>query len=136
MREIKFRAWNTEIKKWEFVTTGEDSSKEEAEKNHFTTSVACVFGGNNHCVIQQYTGLLDKNGVEIYEGDIVADKKIDGSIYQKEEVKWGTYNVGCNDEYDFYVNGAYVENEYMYSSMIDGSCEVIGNIYENPELLK
>jgi len=136
LREIKFRAFIKWLNIILEVQAIDFNKKIVYCKNKKGNPNPCDFYKFDDVILMQCTEEKDKNGVEIYEGDIVADKKIDGSIYQKEEVKWGTYNVGCNDEYDFYVNGAYVENEYMYSSMIDGSCEVIGNIYENPELLK
>lgn len=71
-------------------------------------------------VSQQFTGLLDKNGKEIYEGDIL-------QLYrpkQKLEVVW---NEGCfilNDS-----SGLFLYQEHKTS-------EIIGNIFENPELLK
>ena len=73
---------------------------------------------------QQYTGLKDKNGKEIYEGDICRngdyDNNAHASLYRIEEVK-------------------YIEGEARFVGLdynADGtSCEVIGNIYEQPNLL-
>lgn len=73
----------------------------------------------------QFTGLTDKHGKEIYEGDIIVYRDQSGSgrerIFPPRPVRW-------NDELsEFNVSGA----------MVGGSSyEVIGNIYENPELLK
>lgn len=74
--------------------------------------------------IMQYTGLTDKNGVEIYEGDII--KNPAGAI---GVVKWVTarFEVVYTDSQLGKINWQ------LYSS---GALEVIGNIHENPELLK
>ena len=67
------------------------------------------------CTEAQYTGLLDKQGKEIYEGDICRDKF--GQVY---EIK--------------YSNGAYWFNWLVLPDAWSVGIEVIGNIYENPEL--
>lgn len=94
------------------------------------------------CELMQSTGLFDKNGVEIYEGDII---KIDGgAIY---EVKFGEYltlwkyrhNNSTISGYGFYLKiimyvGMYDEKELDIDILY--TFEVIGNIYENKELLE
>jgi len=62
----------------------------------------------------QYTGLHDKNGKEIYEGDIL------DHAYGKHSVVWNTYRWELSDG---------------HAILWSNRCEVIGNIYENPELL-
>lgn len=69
----------------------------------------------------EFTGLYDKNKVKIYEHDIVQDR-----YGNKQEVKYGIWNCGCC--YDVY-GWDILDNE-------DESLKVIGNIFDNPELLE
>ena len=87
-------------------------------------------------VAQQYTGLTDKNSKEIYEGDILK-YTFDGDSYPEEAVdkificEWDQNNAWfVFKEHDDDVSDAY------YWLEIKGYCEVIGNIFENSELLK
>ena len=79
-------------------------------------------------ILTQSTGLLDKNGKEIFEGDIVRFTLTDGFNYVTNEDGVVTYKLGA-----FYVvNGL---AEYLISDINTSKVEVVGNKYENPELL-
>jgi uncharacterized phage protein (TIGR01671 family) len=127
MRDIKFRAWNgIELRQVDQITI---SQKTWSCESGYGVSIPYM----PHIILMQYTGLKDKDGKEIYEGDILQDT-LTNMIYV---VKFGF----CK-KYAF--NGWYVEIEHhQYQTTINGDydtntnskIEVIGNIYENPELI-
>lgn len=121
-REIKFRAFNKQDNKmyndigstydWEFMPTD-----------------TCE---NNEWILMQYTGLKDKNGKEIYEGDILQCYSVPSMFnwivrYSKKNFGFVIVNIGVagflGDEFQ-------INSEYFFEDRI-----VIGNIYENPNLL-
>jgi uncharacterized phage protein (TIGR01671 family) len=136
MQEKEFRAYDKKLKKWLFnyETLGGFSLFGEVMVLGEWASVLdeYIFNRNGHCfedlVVMQYTGLTDKNGKKIYEGDIVKDH---GVLEDGEGV---TFVKFMNGKFVF-DNPMYEENEG--DDLVDWchQCEVIGNIYENPELL-
>ena len=115
MRNIKFRAWNGEKMTTSFEITSQGV-------------VASHFGKKEYhpdYLLMQYTGLKDKNGKEIYEGDIVKLTAIGGYLQD------GSFEV--ENIISFHENFSHDDRYYQ---MDKEKIEIIGNIYENPELLK
>ncbi len=137
-RQIKFRFWG------KFGELNEE--KDECENEMLYGDRFCFFESEpindlfacRNFQVMQYTGLKDKNGKEIYEGDILSDKwKVE--VYQNDE---GTFMVKFNTNQK--VNKPMSLKKYLKAREKAGTsncegyrdCIVIGNIYENPELLK
>lgn len=116
-RKIKFRALSSGI----FVSTGQREWLE-------------LYPGYDESrlyeedTLGQYTGLKDKNGKEIYEGDFLED-----SLYVAWCDKQGGFQAFLPDDYCMACNGDMHWHEVVEDS---NKYEVIGNLYENPELLK
>ena len=91
--------------------------------------------------VGQYTGLTDKNGKKIFEGDIVKNNWC--FIYSPSVVRFGEYFQPFNDDIHTKHIGFYIEHSgnYMNTCRHDlgyfaNKCEVIGNIHDNPELME
>lgn len=128
-REIKFRAWDKERKDmrgiqlmdWSdwWVSTGHTWEREKrlqyGERNSFKNAET-----DRH-ILMQYTGLKDKNGREIYEGDLVY------------VTQWKNKYKVIFDDGMFKASGK--AKFSLITIMGEVKCEVIGNIYESPELI-
>lgn len=126
MREIKFRAWNTKTK--EMGVPFQPLQKTYMQDNKSLWPDGMVF--------MQYTGLKDKNGKEIYEGDMfqcisgTGATMMQGKIYFDDgcfRMKYGYQKPKKNDRKDYFLSCSI---DYGVTKTL----EVVGNIYENPEL--
>ena len=127
-REIEFRGKRVDNGEWIYGVPITDEATNDAYIITSTAGASLKSEINNMCAtgfrvirntIGQYTGLTDKNGTRIFEGDIVTCDYFCGVVNFYE----GTWCVTEEDNYP----------EYLYD-VID--IKIIGNIYDNPELLK
>ena len=150
MRELKFRAWHGGEKamyqfqpsgdhagqfEWLEVPRDEDSNRRPSIR-HYKDWSCSVFDSDFH--IMQYTGLKDKNGTPIFEGDILATSNdgTDGAdVWSKEDYGYAVVREDTDNLFDgvrcknWYPNE---DNTEVYNTRY---VEVIGNVYENPDLL-
>ena len=137
MREIKFRAWH-KGKKIMGKVLGIDILHKEIFFSNGDVDY-CEISDFKYIELMQYTGLKDKNGKEIYEGDIVEFDDYDRkSNYLKNvAVVVREDNVNTLALQKFKYDNTEFTNRYMdYIENIFENSKVIGNIYENPELIK
>lgn len=127
-REIKFRAWH------------EGFQGQEPQMLYDTKLGDCLVWksqGQNISDIMQFTGLKDKNGKEIYEGDLLTSEFT--HLFRDEDIKKKPCEVTWKEEY----GGFYLTLEKRSTGLSEylegwksGVFEVIGNIHENPELVE
>jgi hypothetical protein len=119
-RVYKFRAWDIGLKEMvtDFLLSCDGVPMVETNGGNLS------FNG----IILQYTGLLDKNGKEIYEADVVKKH----FMKRDRTIGFDVYTVTWDNKYASFFLGSGYHKDWID----EGENEVIGNIYENPELLK
>ena len=120
MRDIKFRVlvWG----KWLYGMISPPDYVPEVPMDEFWRGVT---GGSPWCLesLGQFTGLHDRFGVEIYEGDVVVCNGPCVVEWDKKAALWW-----ANDRWGVYGTSAQLSN------VVDEGCELMGNIHQNPEL--
>ena len=129
MREIKFRAWNSIDKVYVDWSTMMQTAFNRGEMHLLYTMFH-----NRHYELEQLTGLKDKNGADIYCGDLLAWPENSAYVF-KVEFKLGCYVARC------YHKGELSGVDYLNPTLIkrkNAKCplEVIGNIHQHRELLE
>lgn len=124
-RPIKFRAWDKHDKR--FIRQAEYAVALNGDVINFDSS---GYDFIESIELMQYTGLKDKNGVEIYEGDIVEYKAY--NTWHKDAVRFtdGKFHGNLSGFKED------LQSNYDLGLIVTLGCEVIGNIYENPDLLE
>jgi uncharacterized phage protein (TIGR01671 family) len=150
MREIKFRAWNKDRREWV-----ENTGNPYVFPFNGKVAMTCAGSHTGHISdtdyseyyeLSQYTGLKDKNGKEIYEGDICKRKLDKENRFRHSEewadfwlIEWLDTTCGFTTTYlGGLVDGRLNQiklRQNSFSQRFNEMDEVIGNIYENPELL-
>lgn len=130
MRELKFRAWLKNYNCYADVL-GFEQGRLFVQFQSGERSQRRLYVPIEDCVLEQYTGLKDKNGKEVYEGDILGGIWESGFISWCEKCKQLQYH--CADIGCMACSG---DANWYELSEDDGKLEVIGNVHENSDLLE
>ncbi|EOW0150806.1 YopX family protein [Listeria innocua] len=129
MIEIEFRAWDKEVKEMDYNPSVIEIWQNKPINEQFRLE------SEEKLIWMQYTGLKDKNGKKIFEGDIVAFSEDDFHVFNSQveyflEDGYPAFDIKVPSTYYFDSN---VFSEVSMSGLYE--IEVIGNIHENPEIL-
>lgn len=127
----KFRAYSTEENEMYYPHNDENVDWTIDDETGFIAPLvhlgSCMWGMIDKYVLMQSTGLKDKNGVEIFEGDIVKTIEVDSGV---------TFSTIKFEEGAFCIDYKNLGTEFEFLYFADSHLEVVGNIWENSELLE
>lgn len=139
MRQIKFRGKDIETGEWIYGSLVQPIGKNPSiyVQDVKTEGVASFFVYDvEESTVGQFTGLLDRNGNEIYEGDIIVfytqDEDFSDAVLHKGVVEWSDGSTIINIDYFNNICGLYYP---IYCAKSFDGCEVLGNIHDNPDIL-
>ena len=147
-REIKFRAWTGNKMEYDIVVgrfgafyVNPEAKGDGLDPKDTASPTLNTTRYFDDMPVMEFTGLLDKNGKEIFEGDILrtlhyrTESEVSylfhKVVYDNERATFNAISL-LNKDNLLTTNG----NCFLYVALKDETCEVIGNIFENPELLK
>ena len=132
--KTKFRLWDKRFS--EFVEDFLVSEDGKIYKKSTDTGygIAISKETSDKVILMQSTGILDKNSQEIFEGDIISDGHTSRDI--RHHQTFGFYTINDNGDEEFFGDTASLEDFEEVSKYMSENIEIIGNIYENPELLE
>lgn len=126
----KYRAWDKKLKKMFEVSFIDFDTKLIG----LNIDLEIIIFDFEDIILMQSTGLLDKNGKEIFDGDILTDGHTTGDI--RNHPTLGFYTVDESSKEGYLSDTVGIEDFEEAKEFMRNSIEVIGNIYENPELLE
>lgn len=146
-KQNQFRVWDVTNKKFlpqshfAILGNGKLIVSDSGHYNHFTNT------NKNDYVVQEYTGIMDSYGKEICQGDIVTNKTSQEEYCSPAVIVWGNYEFGGfalayknNHLKDYHaplihkINGVDLIEEFRLSKM--GIYQIVGNVFDTPELIK